>query len=202
MRAKQRGATESAPSPAEDILKDLPPLVPAFVYTHVLRPMVRDSFEFRTEHFSKVTRRLEDFHIDLTPLYPEGGDEIKSATYVPPIPPSGDEEETSWHDDRAIGDDEGDDDGEGVGESFGAGDGPIEFDGDAEVRTAAEESLDAARLEGATVVDLGLEDEADLFDAAGFAPTTALAADADLDFDLLPDEDWDPDEGDDLDALA
>ncbi len=38
------------------------------VYTHVIRPDVRDSYEFRSEHFSKVTRRLEDFDIDLTPF--------------------------------------------------------------------------------------------------------------------------------------
>lgn len=39
------------------------------VYTHVIRPDVRDSYEFRSEHFSKVTRRLEDFKIDLTPFF-------------------------------------------------------------------------------------------------------------------------------------
>lgn len=85
MRARQRGQNESQTPVIEDILKDLPPLVPAFVYTHVLRPAVRDSFEFRTEHFSKVTRRMEDFHIDLSPLYPDGGDEIKGVAYMPPL---------------------------------------------------------------------------------------------------------------------
>jgi hypothetical protein len=84
MRARQRGPNETAAPVVEDVLKDLPPLVPAFVYTHVLRPAMRDSFEFRTEHFSKVTRRLEDFHIDLSPLYPDGGDEIKGVAYIAP----------------------------------------------------------------------------------------------------------------------
>jgi hypothetical protein len=84
MRAKQRGQSETPTPVVEDVLKDLPPLVPAFVYTHVLRPSVRDSFEFRTEHFSKVTRKMEDFHIDLSPLYPDGGDEIKGVAYMPP----------------------------------------------------------------------------------------------------------------------
>jgi hypothetical protein len=97
MRAKQRGQGESTAPIVEDTLKDLPPLVPAFVYTHVLRPSMRDSFEFRTEHFSKVTRKLEDFHIDLSPLYPDGGDEIKGVAYMPPLDHSqfeeGDEEE-------------------------------------------------------------------------------------------------------------
>jgi hypothetical protein len=88
MRAKQRGQSETTTTsePAvENTLKDLPPLVPAFVYTHVLRPSVRDTFEFRTEHFSKVTRKMEDFHIDLSPLYPDGGDEIKGVGYMPPL---------------------------------------------------------------------------------------------------------------------
>jgi hypothetical protein len=85
MRSKQRGVNEGAPPVVEDAFKDLPPLVPAFVYTHVLRPASRDSFEFRTEHFSKVTRKMEDFHIDLSPLYPDGGDEIKGVAYMPPL---------------------------------------------------------------------------------------------------------------------
>src|SRR5687768_3586803 len=84
MRSKQRGPSEGAPPVVEDAFKDLPPLVPAFVYTHVLRPASRDSFEFRTEHFSKVTRKMEDFHIDLSPLYPDGSDEIKGVGYMPP----------------------------------------------------------------------------------------------------------------------
>ncbi|MCC6458747.1 MAG: hypothetical protein IT328_27625 [Caldilineaceae bacterium] len=88
MRAKQRGQSETAasePVVVENTLKDLPPLVPAFVYTHVLRPSTRDTFEFRTEHFSKVTRKMEDFHIDLSPLYPDGGNEIKGVGYMPPL---------------------------------------------------------------------------------------------------------------------
>ena len=84
MRAKQRGPADTPTPMVENILKDLPPLVPAFVYTHVLRPSMRDNFEFRTEHFSKVTRKLEDFDIDLSPLYPEGGDEIKGVAYIAP----------------------------------------------------------------------------------------------------------------------
>jgi hypothetical protein len=121
MRTKQRGPGESAPPVVEDVLKDLPPLVPAFVYTHVIRPTVRDSFEFRSEHFSKVTRKLEDFHIDLSPLYPDGGDEIKGVAYMPP-----DAERSVFE-----GDEEGYDD--------------AEWD--------AEESGDAARLEGAIADD-------------------------------------------------
>ena len=101
MRAKQRGPSETPSPVVEDILKDLPPLVPAFVYTHVLRPPVRDSFEFRSEHFSKVTRKMEDFYIDLSPLYPEGGDEIKGVAYMPPLA------------DRSVFEDDDEDDEEG-----------------------------------------------------------------------------------------
>jgi hypothetical protein len=69
LKAKQRGADETRPEMmAPDPELDLPPK-PVFVYTHVIRPAVRDSYEFRSEHFSKVTRRLEDFRIDLSPLF-------------------------------------------------------------------------------------------------------------------------------------
>lgn len=69
-RSKQRAQTESRPMPAyEDNVSDLPPLQPSFIYTHVIRPSARESYEFRSDHFSKVTRRLEDFNIDLTPLW-------------------------------------------------------------------------------------------------------------------------------------
>lgn len=121
MRAKQRGQDEITTPVVEDALKDLPALVPSFVYTHVIRPTIRDSFEFRSEHFSKVTRKLEDFHIDLSPLYPDGGDEIKGVAYIPP-----DADRSIFEDDE-----EGYDD--------------PEWD--------AEQSGDAARLEGAIADD-------------------------------------------------
>lgn len=44
-----------------------------FVYTYVLRPGAPTSYEFRAEHFSRVGRRLEDFEIDLSPLFPPEG---------------------------------------------------------------------------------------------------------------------------------
>jgi hypothetical protein len=124
MRAKQRGQNESAAPVVEDVLKDLPPLVPAFVYTHVIRPAMRDSFEFRSEHFSKVTRKLEDFRIDLSPLYPDGGDEIKGVAYMPPT------ERTDYGEGYDDEDEEGDDD--------------PDWD--------AEEGEDVARIEGMGVI--------------------------------------------------
>lgn len=44
-----------------------------FVYTYVLRPSHLATHEFRPEHFSRVGRRLEDFQIDLSPLFPAEG---------------------------------------------------------------------------------------------------------------------------------
>jgi hypothetical protein len=74
-RARSR-ATEAVTQPttpaAESItnLSDYRPPDEVFIYTHITRPGSRDSYEFRAEHFSKVGRRLEDYDIDLSSLYP------------------------------------------------------------------------------------------------------------------------------------
>jgi len=44
-----------------------------FIYTHVVRPDQRDSYEFRADHFAKGGRRLEDFDLDLSLIFPEDG---------------------------------------------------------------------------------------------------------------------------------
>lgn len=162
MRSKQRGQNETAPVTVGDTLKDLPDLVPAFVYTHVSRPAMRDGFEFRTEHFSKVTRKLGDFHIDLSPLYPEGGDEIKGVAYVPPVSES----------DRPVTDDRVFDDGGYDDEDDAEYERPSSRANRAQSNTEnvaeeivenpdwdAEESDDAARLDGATMIDGVIADE-------------------------------------------
>lgn len=138
MRAKQRSQNETPTPVVENTLKDLPPLVPAFVYTHVLRPSTRDSFEFRTEHFSKVTRKLEDFHIDLSPLYPDGGDEIKGVGYMPPETDAGEFGEKFTRDNDEVYED-------------------LDWD--------AEESEDAMRLDGA-IADEFYDDLGDTVDDA------------------------------------
>lgn len=69
LQAKQQGAPEpyvNLLAQDEELNRPSPRVV---VYTHVIRPDVRDSYEFRSEHFSKVTRRLEDFKIDLSPFF-------------------------------------------------------------------------------------------------------------------------------------
>ncbi len=167
MRAKQRGQQETN-APVEDSLKDLPPLVPAFVYTHVLRPATRDTFEFRSEHFSKVTRKLEDFHIDLSPLYPDGGDEIKGVAWMPPA-----SERPAIVDDREFDDggyDDGDDD-DYIDDDYADDDYADDADAGADAAELfddpdwdAEESEDAARLDGAIADDFYAEMEDSVVD--------------------------------------
>lgn len=62
-----------------------------FVYTYVLRPGAPSSHEFRPEHFSRVGRRLEDFQIDLSPLFRDESAVSKEAK--PFVPAAADEEE-------------------------------------------------------------------------------------------------------------
>jgi hypothetical protein len=78
--------TKTTPAAAESILEldDYVPPQNVFVYTHISRPGSRDSYEFRSEHFSKIGRRLEDYHIDLSSLITESG-EIR-LTSIAPVP--------------------------------------------------------------------------------------------------------------------
>jgi hypothetical protein len=73
----------SEPTVTESItdLSNYTPPKAVFIYTYVTRPASRDSYEFRSEHFSKVGRQLEDYEIDLSSLYPatEETDERSSA---------------------------------------------------------------------------------------------------------------------------
>ncbi|GIV69523.1 MAG: hypothetical protein KatS3mg048_4244 [Caldilinea sp.] len=72
-RSRQRITEEvRAPSSAETEIEYVPPLS-VFIYTHTAHPEMRDSYEFRPEHFSKSGRRIEDFHIDISSLFVEGG---------------------------------------------------------------------------------------------------------------------------------
>ena len=66
---------ETRPLPAVDIAGDVAYVPPAsvYIYTHVVRPDARESYEFRSEHFSSVGRKLEDYDIDLASLFDEEG---------------------------------------------------------------------------------------------------------------------------------
>ena len=72
-RRSRSDRVETVPVVQESILATIdheytPPKA-VFVYTYVLRPGAPSSHEFRPEHFSRVGRRLEDFEIDLSPLF-------------------------------------------------------------------------------------------------------------------------------------
>jgi hypothetical protein len=55
---------------AERDVEYVPPLS-VFIYTHTVRPDMRESYEFRSEHFSKVGHSLEEYGIDVSPLFDE-----------------------------------------------------------------------------------------------------------------------------------
>lgn len=81
-RSRQRAAEEQrAPTGAETEVEYIPPLS-VFIYTHTTHPEMRDSYEFRPEHFSKSGRRIEDFHIDISSLFVEGSGNTKDGAPV------------------------------------------------------------------------------------------------------------------------
>ena len=51
-----------------------------YIYEHSVHPELRDSYEFRPDHFSKVGRTLNDYQIDLSKLFP--GDIAEDGTPV------------------------------------------------------------------------------------------------------------------------
>jgi hypothetical protein len=84
-RRRSRGRSIAAPNPKIELvpenildLGDYAPPTSVFIYTHVSRPGGRDSYEFRSEHFSKVGRHLEDYEIDLSLLYPDQNGEAST----------------------------------------------------------------------------------------------------------------------------
>lgn len=79
-RSRQRAAEEQrAPTGPETEVEYIPPLS-VFIYTHTTHPEMRDSYEFRPEHFSKSGRRIEDFHIDISSLFVEGSGNAEDGT--------------------------------------------------------------------------------------------------------------------------
>jgi hypothetical protein len=81
-RRRRRSRARTAPgviprteTPDESIvnLDDYVPPASVFIYSHILRPDARDSYEFRAEHFSRVGRKLEDYQIDVSVLFSEEG---------------------------------------------------------------------------------------------------------------------------------
>lgn len=71
-RSRQRAADESKTQPTVDADVEYVPPKSVFIYTFSAHPEMRDSYEFRPEHFSKVGRRIEDFQIDISSLFVAG----------------------------------------------------------------------------------------------------------------------------------
>jgi hypothetical protein len=59
-----------------------------YIYEHSVHPELRDAYEFRPEHFSKVGRTLADYQIDLSKLFPgdTSGDGTPVMTNMLPKP--------------------------------------------------------------------------------------------------------------------
>jgi len=66
----QKGSVSSEPEVAY-----VPP-GDVFIYTFSAHPEMRDAYEFRPEHFSRVGRTLNDYQIDLSKIFPEGADSL------------------------------------------------------------------------------------------------------------------------------
>ena len=68
-RSRQRPAEENRAQAVTEIDVAYVPPAAVFVYTHSANPDLRDTYEFRPEHFSSVGRRLEDYQIDIAKLF-------------------------------------------------------------------------------------------------------------------------------------
>lgn len=68
-RSRQRASEEARTQLAAEVDVEYVPPKSIFIYTHSAHPEMRDSYEFRPEHFSKVGRRIEDFQIDISSLF-------------------------------------------------------------------------------------------------------------------------------------
>lgn len=73
---KARRKAHSRQRPQEDVRAqaaeaDVAYVAPksVFIYTHSAHPEMRDSYEFRPEHFSSVGRHLDDYTIDISSLF-------------------------------------------------------------------------------------------------------------------------------------
>jgi hypothetical protein len=67
-RSRTRPQDENRPV-AETVTNYVAPSS-VYVYTHVSRPDTGGAYDFRPEHFSQVGRRLEDYTVDLTKIFP------------------------------------------------------------------------------------------------------------------------------------
>ena len=70
-RAKSRQRSDDPRAQQMATETDVEYVAPAkvFIYTHSAHPEMRDTYEFRPDHFSHVGRRLDDYQINLTSLF-------------------------------------------------------------------------------------------------------------------------------------
>lgn len=90
---KARRKAHSRQRPQEDVRAqsaeaDVAYVAPkaVFIYTHSAHPEMRDSYEFRPEHFSNVGRHLDDYTIDISSLFAadkRGDDELPVMKSLP-----------------------------------------------------------------------------------------------------------------------
>lgn len=69
-RRNGEAGREQLPVTQADEIDYVPP-TSVYIYTHIVRPASSGAYEFRAEHFSKVGRALEDYGIDVSPLFDE-----------------------------------------------------------------------------------------------------------------------------------
>jgi hypothetical protein len=67
-RSRQRYDDNRTPNLEAEVAYVAPQSV--YIYEHSVHPELRDSYEFRPDHFSKVGRTLADYQIDLSKLFP------------------------------------------------------------------------------------------------------------------------------------
>ncbi|MBV7337765.1 hypothetical protein KFU94_57955 [Chloroflexi bacterium TSY] len=68
-RERSSAPTLSERSILDDIQKEYKPPSSVFVYTHVVRPNFSNGgYEFRSDHFNKPSRTIDDYNIDLSDI--------------------------------------------------------------------------------------------------------------------------------------
>jgi len=70
----EKNRSSRGPSIIDAIQREYRSPQDVYSYTHIIRPDQRDSYEFRSDHFSNTSRHLEDYTIDLSSILNEAGE--------------------------------------------------------------------------------------------------------------------------------
>lgn len=117
-RRTRRESPADGPADLGGKVVDLDYVAPAsvFIYTHIVRSGLRDmGYEFRSERFGDtgVGRRLEDYRLDLSVLFPEEGAAVPDAANAAIALKAADDSDYDDYDDYDDDDDyDNDDDGD------------------------------------------------------------------------------------------